>query len=96
MIDLARRALSVSVRDTWLTIPFRLPFEVICMPSAIAVLEIEVSTNVAAKLSFYVNKTTITASKFVQPPIADASARTRSRHETFKFEVPMRCLRSEN
>ena len=96
MVDLARRALSISVRDTWLTIPFQLPFEVICMPSAIAVLEIEVSTSEAAKLSIYVNKTTINASKFVQPPDVDASARTKSKHEIFKFEVPMRCLRSEN
>ena len=66
------------------------------MPSAIAVLEIEVSTYEAAKLSIYVNKTTINASKFMQPPIAEDSARSRSKHETFKFEVPMRCLRSEN
>ena len=62
-ISTEMNSISMLANNTWFDIPFNLPFSVLHMPEISAVIVIEVTLSVRAKLSVYINKSLMAASR---------------------------------
>jgi len=85
-VDLNEVSLRMSADASCLTIAFKLPFEIIAMPGASAVIEVEATVTGAAKLGLYLNKTTLTE-------IRNMGEMER---DTFSYSLPLNAMREEN
>ena len=81
-------SISMLSNDTWFDVPFNLPFEVVHMPNTDAVLVIEATPQVAAKLSVYINKAAVTESRTMVP--------RPEQRQTYEIAIPLRKLRMTN
>ena len=79
--NLEKDSISMLANNTWFDIPFHMPFNVLYMPNTMAYIVVEASIKDSARLSVYMNETTVTASKMLNK-MSDPEARQ-------KFEVPI-------
>lgn len=88
--DPDRQSISMLARNTWFDIPFDLPFAVLYMLNTTAVVAVEASINTSAKLSVFINETTLTASCEIH------AQDTPEKRQTFEFPLLIYQLRCSN
>ncbi len=85
-VDLEEGSLRMSADASYFKISSQLPFDIIAMPGVSAVIEVEGMATAETRLSFVLNKTTMTESRKMQP----------MQRETFRFCLPMHLMREKN